>query len=407
MQRTRRVVVGSLAGAGVAGVAGCLGAGGIEYPDAGPEDDETDDDDDDEQPEVPNAELADATRAVVDDTLWFAEEYYDATRAYLDAIDDVVSEIDSVRETVRTDDRVDEEMADDLETVGREAADRAAEALEPHFSPRAGIERRVERHVSELRTFIPRDDVDRVIEELDRMESAMRRIGTRSYVNDAFSRSPIHNRLLEDRLVPPAVSDDHEESIEETLVEIAVGDEFVTAAYRPYDEDELDDDEIPRILGLPIGSNQRLDRDYRIELRARLGPVKRTDRRTDELFYIFSERPEAGNDEEVWIHDLGGPAVYVQRYPDAETAGARLETALDAGRTEGRESIDPDEDGTEWHRYFHDEVDEEYDAGGGEGVQYGYLVQAGEFLLAAAFSGEAWEERPSWQGTLANGWVVV
>jgi len=37
----------------------------------------------------------------------------------------------------------------------------------------------------------------------------------------------------------------------------------------------------------------------------------------------------------------------------------------------------------------------------------GYVVQAGEFVVAAGFSGDAWEERTGWQGQLANGWAVV
>ena len=411
MQRTRRGVLGSVAGVGLAGIAGCLGVEGVEYPDGEPADDAESEAVD----EGPNSELADATRAVVDDTLWFATEYIDATTAYIDAIGRVIDEIDTIRETVRTEDRVESEMADRLETLGFEAADRAAEALEPHFSPRDRIEWRIERHVSVLRVFIPREDLDRVIEELDRMEASLGSIGNRLYVDEAFSRAPIHNRLLERWLLPPRVSDDHDETLETTLVEIGVGDSFATSARLPYDEEELDDDEIPRILGSPLESNRRLDRDYRRELRARLGPARQPDGRTGELFFIFSERPEPGDDDEVWIHDLGGPAVYVQRYRDAETAGQRLEAALEAGRTEDSEPIDPRVDrtdgpeaATQWQRYFHYEArGERYAFDEHAGVQYGYLVQAGEFLLAAGFSGDAWEERVGWQGTLEDSWAVI
>lgn len=410
MQRTRRGVLGVIAGGGLAGLAGCLGVEGVEYPEGEPEDDG-----ESEPSGGPNDPLADATRAVVDDTLWFATEYHEATTEYLEAIGAVLEEIDAIRETVRTDHRVESEMADRLETLGMEAADRAVEALEPHFSPRERIEQRVERHVSVLHDFIPREDLDRVIEELDRMEASLGSIGNRSYVEEAFSRAPIHNRLLERWLLPPRVSDDHEETLETTLIEIGVGDAFATSARLPYDDEELDDDEIPRILGSPLESNRRLDSDYREELRARLGPARRPEGRTAELFFIFSERPEPGDDESVWIHDLGGPAVYVQRYPDAETAGQRLEAALEAGETEDSEPIAPGvdrtdglEEATQWERYFHHEArGERYAFDEHAGVQYGYLVQAGEFLLAAGFSGDAWEERAGWQGTLEDGWVVI
>ena len=411
MQRTRRGVLGVVCGASVAGLAGCLGVEGVEYPE---DEEEPPDDENGGSSEVPNSELAAATRDVVDDTLWFAHEYDRETRAYLDAIGDVIAEIRDAREAIDEADAIeDDDVADRLETVGFEAADRAAEALEPHFSPRESVENRVERHVAVLRTFIPRDDIDRVIEELTRMETSMLEIGRRSFVDTEFSREPIHNRLLHDRLLPSPHSDDHDESLETTMIEIGVGDEFETAAKLSYDD--VADDDVPLIRGSPMTSNARLDTDFRTELRARLGPVIQSAERTAELFFVFSERPEPGDHTDgVWIHDLGGPALYVQRYADADTAAEALDAALDGGETEGDEPIDPDVDRTDgpdaathWYRFFHHEArGERYAFDDHAGVQYGYLVQAGEFLLAAGFSGDAWEERPLWQGTLADSWVV-
>jgi len=141
----------------------------------------------------------------------------------------------------------------------------------------------------------------------------------------------------------------------------------------------------------------------------------------------------------------------VQRYPDASTANDRLDAGgRAAASTEGRAPIDPDataagsdfsgdatrggrgsegggesgsdegdgEDGedqapiyqgpTRWHRLYHHEAGgERYGFGEHAGVQYGYVVQAGEFVVAAGFGGDAWEERTGWQGQLANGWAVV
>ena len=415
MQRTRRGILGAVGGVGVAGLAGCLGVEGVEYPEDEGEEPPDEADESDESNTDQNSELAAATRDVVDDTLWFAHEYGRETRAYLTAIGDVIEEIRDAREAIDEADAIeDDDVADRLETVGLEAADRAAEALEPHFSPRASVENRVERHVDVLRTFIPRNDVDRVLEELTRMEDSMREIGRRSFVDDEFSREPIHNRLLSDRLLPSQHSDDHDETLDTTMIEIGVGDGFETAAKRPYHD--VDDDDVPLIRGSPMTSNARLDSDYRTELRARLGPVTQSAGRTAELFFVFSERPEPGDHTDgVWIHDLGGPALYVQRYEDADTATEALEAALEGGETEDDEPIDPDVDRTDgsdaathWQRFFHhDASNERYAFDDHAGVQYGYVVQAGDFLLAAGFSGDAWEERPSWQGTLAESWVVT
>lgn len=465
MQRTRRGLLG--AGVGVAvGLAGCLGVEGVEYPAAADDDapdadggGDTDDADDgagedgdasdadqgDEETEsVDNEALATATRRIVDDAVWFATEYPSAVEAYRDAIRDLVAEIDAVRKSVEADDAVTVEMAERLDDAGRAAGDRAADALEPHFHPRARIVSRTERYVDPLRRFADRDDVDRFSEEIARMRRAFAAVGTDTYVREAFSRSPIHNRLL-DRLLYPLPDDrDRRRAVrKDAFVEIAAASRgFSTFAHVPYDDDRHDRSRIPRIYGSAFGS------DRRAELRARLGPIPNPDGRTEEVFVAFATRPPAGNRPsrtfEGWAHELDGTPVYVQRYPDAETAAARLESALDAGSAEGRAPIDPEatafgsdfsgnatDDGTgesggeegesggdgedtdsegptRWHRFYHHEADgERYRFDDHAGVQYGYLVRAGEFLLATGFSGDAWEERTGWQDELATGWAIV
>ena len=443
MQPTRRELLG--AGVAVAGLAGCLGVEGVAYPDAepsaddgvddaGPDDPESDgpEDADDADP-VANEALAAATRNVVDDVVWFATEYPDAIATYRAAVRDVVAEIDAVRETVDAEGTVSIEMADRLADAGRETADRAAAALEPHFRPRSRIISRTERHVEPLRTIAPRDDVDRFSEELDRMRRAFAGIETDTYAREAFSRDPIHNRLLDRLLYQLPDDDDARSEVRDTaIVEIALSSRgFATFAHRPYDRDRHDRSRIPRFYG------SAFDADRREELRARLGPVPRPADRVEELFVSFATRPPAGNAPsetfEGWPRDLDGTPAYVQRYPDADTAAARLESVLDAGSTEGTAPIDPDatlagsdfsgnttageggDEGdtpgdagpTRWHRFFHREATgERYGFDEHAGVQYGYVVQAGEFLLATGFSGDAWEERAGWQGRLADGWVT-
>ncbi|EMA66992.1 hypothetical protein C461_09547 [Halorubrum aidingense JCM 13560] len=462
MQRTRRGLLG--AGVAAVGFAGCLGVDGVEYPDeadddppsADPEapdgdgssdtsdgdsDDSVTDQDDDLGPHA-NEALAAATRAVVDDAVWFATEYPDAVASYRAAVRDVVAEIDAVRAAVDAEDAVAASMADRLAAAGRGAADRAADALEPHFRPRARIVSRTDRHVEPLRRFGRRGDVDRFLESLSRMRSAFAGLATATYTDEAFSRDPVHNRLL-DRLLAPFPEDgDRRSDARDTLfVELAVPTRgFATFAHRPYDTDRYDRSRIPRIYGTAVGA------DRREELRARLGPIPRPGDRTEEVFAAFASRPPAGASPretfEGWAHELDGTPVYVQRYPDSETAARRLTTVLDEAETEGRAPIDPrataagsnlsgsaggggdgdngadggdDGDGddgsagpTRWHRlYHHEATGERYGFDEHAGVQYGYVVQAGEFLLAAGFSGDAWEERAGWQRRLADGWVVA
>ncbi|WP_435096964.1 hypothetical protein [Halorubrum sp. N11] len=455
MKRTRRGLLG-VGAAAVAGLSGCLGVEGVEYPDAAAEDppsadDGADGEDDgesdadgqvDDPESVANEALAAATRNVVDDAVWFATEYASAVETYRNAIRGVVAEVDTVRDAADENDAVTAEMVNRLDEAGRAAADTAADALEPHFHPRSRIVSRTERHVAALRTFASRGDVDRFLEELSRMRRGFAAVGTATYVDKAFSRDPIHNRLLNRLLypLPDGGTEDRERIRGEAFVELGLASRgFSAFVHEPYD-DKYDRNRIPRIYGNAFGAARRE------ELRARLGPIPRSEDRTEELFVAFATRPDAGNRPsrtfEGWAHELDGIPLYVQRYPDAATASDRLEEALTAASTEGRAPIDPDataagsdfsgdattnesgSDGgggdddedqapayqgpTRWRRLYHHEAEgERYGFDEHAGVQYGYVVQAGEFVLATGFSGDAWEERVGWQRQLANGWVVV
>ncbi|WP_435075583.1 hypothetical protein [Halorubrum sp. HHNYT27] len=430
MQRTRRGLLG--AGAGfAAGLAGCLGVQGVEYPDAAPAETPPNSDDgsdgdadgsekdvDDEQigdPEpVENDALAAATRRVVDEIVWFATEYPAAVAAYRTAVSDLIDEIDAVRATADETNAVSVELVDRLDEAVRVGADRAAEALEPHFHPEAQIHARGRPHVEILRTVAPRNDVDRFLEEVDRMRRQYSGMDTMTYVSETFSRDPIRNRLLDRLLYPLPEDDDQRREVRgDAFVEVALASRgFASFSHEPYEGSRR-----PRIYGGAFAA------DRREELRARLGPVPRSEDRTEELFVAFAARPS--ETFRGWAYELGGTAAYVQRYPDATVASDRLDAVVADASTEGRTPIDPDAtaansnssgDGSSndadgparWHRLYHDEAEgERYGFDEHAGVQYGYVVQAGEFLLATGFSGDAWEERAGWQGRLADGWVVA
>jgi len=352
MQRTRR---GLLVSGIAAGVAGCLGVEGVEYPDATPDptepDDDTDGASDDEQVDdeqvddpdvIDNEALATATRNVVDDAVWFATEYPEAVATYRAAIGELVSEIDDVISIVESTETATEEMVDRLDDAGQTAANRAGEALEPHFRPRARIVPRAERHIEGLRRFAPRDDIDRFLEELGRMRREFAAAGTDTYVEETFSRDPIHNRLLNRLLYPLPDDPELRHEIRSTaFIEVAVSSRgFSGFAHEPYDHVRYDRSRIPRIYGNAYGT------DRREELRARLGPIPSPSDRTEELFVAFATRPPDGNRPsetfEGWAYELNGTPVYVQRYEDAETAGERLNAILASGATEGTAPIDPD-----------------------------------------------------------------
>lgn len=385
------------------GLAGCLRVDGVEYPDetddaAEPPADGEDGADDAAEPPVPNPDLADATRRVVDDAVWFASAYENAIETYRDATSDVVAAVEAVRGRVREPTDPTTAMARRLESVGYDAGERAAAALEPHFYPERLLRERTDGHVPALVRSARRNDADRFIEELDRMRASFKGIQTPLYVGRTFSRDPIHNRLL-GRLAPGASGS--------VLVEISVPERrgFATVAHEPYDGDGFG----PRFTEGTV-TEDAFTETRRRALRERLGPVVRPAGRSEELLASFSARPDPvgrrANAFDGPPGDLDGTAVHVQAYDDAEAASDRLTAVLDAGSTEGTASIRPGGGGREWHRYYHRAAGSDR-TGLDEfaGVQYGYVVQAGEFVLATGFSGDAWEERVRWQGALTDAWV--
>lgn len=407
MQQTRRSF---LTGIGVtAGLSGCLGVDGVTYPDEPDEwntsqKNSTSDNKSDKSGSNtdigPHPPLTTATREIVDDVLWFATTYQDAIDGYLEATADVLEAVSSLSESIRepTDPTV--AMADQLKNVGYSAAERAEDALEPHFSPADLLRSRTDRHIPVLTRSARRDDADRFLEELDRMHGSFFRIQTPIYVAKRFSRDPIHNRLL-DRLVSGQIGN--------VLVGIAVPDrrQFTALAYSPYPDESG--------THPPTFTDDTLSAARHKALRNRFGPVVQPTERTEELFFIFAKRPELASRRQNafrgTLEDLEGVPLYVQQYPDTETAGERLNAVLDAGDTEGQEPIVPEADESdgaiEWHRYYHREAgSDRTDLNDFAGVQYGYLLQAGEFLFATGFSGDAWEERTRWQGQLTDSWVM-
>ncbi|MFC7173410.1 hypothetical protein ACFQL0_08645 [Haloplanus litoreus] len=91
--------------------------------------------------------------------------------------------------------------------------------------------------------------------------------------------------------------------------------------------------------------------------------------------------------------DYPHTSLFVQRYTDVSAATAAVRTLFDTavGR-EGDFSFGRDR----WHRVY-------YEADGD--VTYAFLIQAGPFVLVAAPSEVAWEERVDWTEPLDRLWL--
>jgi hypothetical protein len=399
MARTRR----SLLTAGVAGLAGvatagCLGGSPVRYPAT-----ETADGRSNPAPERPvrdgtataagtetatqadaevgvdptreNPELAAATRRICAEIRWFGTRYADALDAYRSAL----------RDAARATARVREGMAPSLsadglrrvEAVATTAREVSARRLGDHFGVDELVADEVSYHLEVIRRFARRDDHDRVAEELTRLENFYRGAITAPFVRRAMPDDPVQNRLLRwlggGEGIPVVFAVRHPAS------------RFAAYAYPG---------ERRTLLGDPVGPAERRRYDRRF------GPLARGDRR-DVYYLVPTLLPDVDDntDDDARLsipEELGDQPslpLYVQRFPDAETA-ANAETALLNGpvAAEGRYSFGRDL----WRRVYYRV---------GDDVLYAYLVRAGEFLVATAPSETAWEERVDWRGPVERSWV--
>ncbi|GAB3416544.1 hypothetical protein GCM10027435_14030 [Haloparvum alkalitolerans] len=388
MDPTRRRLLA--AGAGLAGAssAGCLGGGsGVEYPDnesgaasGGAAADTAADGTVNERvgERVENEALAEVTANILDEIHWFATRYPDAIRTYVAATTRIVEAIIDTRERIVAAGKTDPEWVDALAGTTDEEIPTASDPLEPHFSPEAFLNKTANRHLEIVRRFVRRGDTERVVEELERMETSFRSLSSAKAATERHPRDPINNRLrrwLTDDPTDPFVFGLRYPT-----------EDFAGFAYDPTHVN-FEDTAPMRLRGDPVAEERRASVDER------LGPVRQSADRTDELYVSVARwptRPFDGHPDR-----LGGQVVHVQRYTDAEAAAAALDRVVAAGATEGRD--DP-LGSTPWHRYYFPH---------GNGVMYGYVARAGEALIAFGFSGTAWEERVSWRGPLTDCWLAT
>lgn len=395
MQPTRRRLL-TAGGAALASVAGCVGTdSGVEYPEeatgVAKEGADTVATEDEKRAsrrstaEPGPSALAERTRGIVSDVNWFATEYESAIATTMAANEAVVESIEAATTRIRRVETTPPEVLTELEAVTDEAAETATEAMSPHFDPASHIETLADRHLEVLHRFADRGDTERVLEELDRMATAFGDVANRLGLTRRYSRRPIHNRLHRRFLA----ADPNGRVVRFRHPPTS----FSGLAYTPHRHLPPDSDYVPlTFYGPPIGD------DRQAELEALLGPVRAPDEREDELYVVVSNRPERPKHPDRPYEGppeaLGGKAMYVQQYPDPEAAEDAFGRITASAATEGTERV---LGSTPWYRLYYQD---------GLAVTYGYLGRAGSFLLAFGFSGTAWEERVSWQGTLPAFWVA-
>jgi hypothetical protein len=399
MELTRRGLLGI--GASV-GVAGCLSTGdsNVRYPET-PTDvalaeaeatpvasDATDGDGSPRETEsaVPNERLAAELDRVYGEIEWFATDYDDAIEAYQRVLGKAAAAVGRVRDQAAFD-------ADSLGVV-RRATDRAVAVtdreLGGHFGVDAQLREEVDAHLATIRRFADRGDLDRVDEELERLGDYLRGVRSDLFVRRVLSDRQVDAtlyRYLHDGTVDPDADDDRDEA-RPGLFEIHHSASYAGYAYagpRYLDREPFGDD---------VGDDANEGRELLARQRVAFAGVEEATGRTGYAYVVSHAVPDAA-DQPTDLEPLEYPhtSLFVQRYADVAAATTAVETLFETavGR-EGDYSFGRDR----WHRVY-------YDADGD--VIYAFLIQAGPFVVVAAPSEVAWEERVDWTAALDRLWL--
>ncbi|WP_251330037.1 hypothetical protein [Haloplanus pelagicus] len=400
MDWTRRAL---LAGTAL-GFSGCLSAGrsNVTYPETATEtavdeplvDAETATPDDEErkpqrtETTVPNPQLATEVEQVYGEIEWFATDYDASIETYRRTLGHAMATVQRVRDAAEFD-------ASSLELV-RRATDRAIATaqveLGGHFGIPGQMRDEIDAHVETIRRFGSRGDLDRIDVELERLYDYLE--GIRS---DLFVRRVLSDRQIDARLYrhlhddTPDSTDDGDDEDDEALpglFEIYHSAEYAGYAYGG-----------PRYIERePFGDDAGNDENEGLELLARqrthFDAVSEPAGRTGFAYLVsYAIPPAESQPTDFDPLDYDHTSLFVQRYDDVTAAGDAVGTLFDTGvGREGVYSFGRDR----WHRVY-------YDADGD--VTYAFLIQAGPFVLVAAPSEVAWEERVGWTDPLDRVWL--
>ncbi|RCU46218.1 hypothetical protein DU504_02210 [Haloplanus salinus] len=401
MELTRRALLGTAA---ALGLTGCLGAddSNVAYPETGtpaptPTDaafadaapasaavDETEPVRRTE-PTVPNRRLASEVARVYGEIEWFATSYDDAIHTYQRTLGNAMATVERVRDAADFD-------ANSLGLV-RRATDRAVATAEAelggHFGIPGQMREEVDRHVATTRRFADRGDLDRVDEELERLHDYLGGIRSDLFVRQVLSDRQIDATLYRS-LHDGTVDDDDDDDDEAApgLFEVHHSTGYSGYAYagpRYIERDPFDD---------APGDDENAGRELLARQRLRFEAPSETAGRTGFAYLVSYAVPDE-DDQPSTLAPLDYPytSLFVQHYDGVDAAADAVETLLGtAVSQEGSYSFGRDR----WRRVY-------YRADGD--VTYAYLIQAGPFVLVAAPSEVAWEERVDWTDPLDRLWL--
>ena len=405
MELTRRALLGT---ATALGLTGCLSSGdsNVTYPetatrtpgdptdaalaDAEPAPSAVDDDEAVQQtePSVPNRQLATEVGRVYGEIEWFATDYDDSIRAYRRVLGNAMATVQRVRNTAEFD-------ANRLDLV-RRATDRAVATAETelggHFGVPGQMREEIDRHVATIRRFADRGDLDRVDEELERLHDYLRGIRSEGFVRRVLSDRQIdaalYRHLHDDTVDADDDEDDEDDEADPGLFEVHHSADYAGYAYggpRYIERDPFDDapgDDVN--AGRELLARQELQFEAAGEATGRRG-----------FAYVVSYAVPDAADQPSALEPLDYPrtSLFIQHYDDVAAAGEAVDTLLDSSVSqEGAYSFGRDR----WRRVYY--------RGDGD-VVYAYLIQAGPFVVVAAPSEVAWEERVDWTAPLDRLWL--
>jgi len=344
------------------------------------------------EPSAPNRRLATEVGRVYGEIEWFATAYDDAIDTYRRALGNAMATVQRVRNTAEFD-------ANSLGLV-RSATDRAVDTAEAelggHFGIPGQMREEVDHHLETIQRFAGRGDLDRVDEELDRLHGYLRGIRSRHFVKTVLSDRQIDAALYRHLHDGTADEDDEDgdgdgnedDDPDPGLFELHHSTGYSGYAYggpRYIDRDPFDD---------APGDETNAGRELLARQRRQFEAVGEATDRTG-FAYVVSYAVPDEDDQPTALEplDYRRTSLFVQRYDGVAAAGAAVERLLATSVSEeGRYSFGRDR----WRRVYYQ--------GGGD-VVYAYLIQAGPFVVVAAPSEVAWEERVDWTDSLDRLWL--
>ena len=290
---------------------------------------------------------------------WFARQYRPTVDRYLSTTSRALSLLESLerQSSLSTDD------IDRLASLLGEVETLLYDRLAPHFDTEPSVAAYNEQRLSELRTLRERQDWDEAQNVLGGMVSRYGTLSTQGWVARTFPTAPAGGRLA--RLLT------RQDAADRTGMMVY---------YAPTDY---------------LGRVQADPDAYEGQLGGGRNDIPGYERSFDAVGIAAYRSARAYITFTDLTFGLRTQPVYVQQYRDAERAQSAVRRMLSASGAVSAEGA-TELGGQEWRQVF-------YQANGG--VTYAFLLRTGRYLITAAPSQTAWDERSrNWEQPLALGW---